>query len=48
MEIKKIDLSEEFRICPQCGYELGFHSSFLRSGESYRIILVPRCFMWVD
>jgi uncharacterized Zn finger protein len=44
MEIKKIDLAEEFRICPQCGYELGFHSSFLRSGEGYRIILIcPEC-----
>ena len=44
MEIKKIELAVEFRICPQCGYELGFHSSFQRSGEGYRIILIgPEC-----
>jgi uncharacterized protein (UPF0212 family) len=40
----KIDLGEEFRVCPQCGYELGFHSSFLRAEEGYRIILIcPEC-----
>ena len=44
MEIKKIELAEEFRICPQCGYDLGFHSSFLRSDKGYRIILIcPEC-----
>ena len=43
-EIVKIELAEEFRICPKCGYELGFHSSFLRSEEGYRIILIcPEC-----
>jgi hypothetical protein len=43
-DITMIELAEEFRICPQCGYELGFHSSFLRSGEGYRIILIcPEC-----
>jgi uncharacterized Zn finger protein len=43
-EIIKIGLEEEFRICPQCGYELGFHSSFLRAEEGYRIILIcPEC-----
>lgn len=40
----RINLNEEFRVCPQCGYELGFHSSFLRSEEGYRIILIcPNC-----
>jgi transcription elongation factor Elf1 len=43
-EIKKVELGEEFRICPSCGYELGFHSSFLRSEEGYRIVLIcPNC-----
>jgi transcription elongation factor Elf1 len=43
-EIKKIELQEEFRVCPACGYELGFHNSFLKSGEGYRIILIcPNC-----
>ena len=43
-EIITIGLEGEFRICPQCGYELGFHSSFLRAEEGYRIILIcPEC-----
>jgi hypothetical protein len=43
-EITKIELAEEFRICPKCGYELGFHSSFLLSEDGYRIILIcPEC-----
>ena len=32
-DITRIELAEEFRVCPQCGYELGFHSSFLQSGR---------------
>jgi len=32
-EIVKIEPAEGFRVCPRCGYELGFHSSFLRSEE---------------
>ena len=43
-DIVKVELAEEFRICPQCGYELGFHSSFLPDGAGYRIILIcPEC-----
>ena len=43
-EIKRIELAKEFRVCPQCGYELGFHSSFLRSEDGYLIILIcPEC-----
>ncbi len=39
-----VELADEFRICPACGYELGFHSSFLRCEEGYRIILIcPDC-----
>jgi len=28
-EIKNITMGEEFHTCPQCGYEKGFHTSFL-------------------
>lgn len=43
-EIAKIKLEEEFRICPKCGYELGFHSSFQRDENGYKIILIcPEC-----
>lgn len=43
-QIRRIELDEEFRVCPSCGYERGFHSSFLRAGESHKIILIcPNC-----
>jgi uncharacterized protein (UPF0212 family) len=43
-EIVKIEMAEEFHICPKCGYELGFHSSFLRAEVGYRIVLIcPEC-----
>jgi len=43
-EIVKIELGEEFRICPKCGYELGFHSSFQRAERGYWIVLIcPEC-----
>ncbi len=43
-EIKRIELGEEFRVCPNCGYERGFHSSFLKAAEGYRIVLIcPNC-----
>jgi uncharacterized Zn finger protein len=43
-DIKKINLDEEFRVCPQCSYGLGFHSSLVRSEKGYRIILIcPDC-----
>lgn len=43
-EIDKVELDTEFRICPKCGYELGFHCSFYRDEGGYRIILIcPNC-----
>ena len=54
-EIKNIRMEDEFRICPECGYELGFHTSFVNihadkpepfksTTEVYRLILIcPEC-----
>jgi len=43
-EIKEVEAGEEFRVCPACGYERGFHVSFLRDGADYRIVLIcPNC-----
>ena len=47
-EIKTIEPEEEFRICPACGYERGFHVSFLKNEAEgtppYRIVLIcPNC-----
>jgi predicted RNA-binding Zn-ribbon protein involved in translation (DUF1610 family) len=54
-EIKNIKIEDELRICPSCGYELGFHTSFLKlnagkdspvksTREVYQVILLcPEC-----
>ena len=51
-EIKNIKIDDEFRVCPECGYEFGFHTTFLKlnAGENppaikstrevYRVILL--------
>lgn len=44
--INKVTIEEEFRICPACGYERGFHISFLKEsgGGAVRSILIcPNC-----
>jgi len=54
-EIKNIKIVDELRICPACGYEYGFHTSFLKvtagkdspvksTREVYQVILLcPEC-----
>ena len=43
-EIRQVEAGEEFRVCLACGYERGFHVSFLRDGEEQRIVLIcPNC-----
>ena len=34
----------EFRRCDVCGYDRGFHSSFVENDENHRVILIcPEC-----
>jgi uncharacterized protein with PIN domain len=54
-EIKNIKIDDELRVCPACGYEYGFHTSFLKvnagkdspvksTREVYQVILIcPEC-----
>jgi hypothetical protein len=44
-EIVKTITGKEFRVCPHCEYQLGFHVSFIRRPKSgYDIILIcPDC-----
>ncbi|WP_321506245.1 hypothetical protein [uncultured Methanoregula sp.] len=54
-EISPIKVIEELHICPSCGYDLGFHTSFLNVNSSkdnpikstkevFRVILIcPEC-----
>ncbi|NYT01844.1 MAG: hypothetical protein GKC10_03680 [Methanosarcinales archaeon] len=43
-DITRVEIGDEFRTCPHCGYDLGFHVSFLREGKRHRIVLIcPNC-----
>ena len=43
-EVKKIEFDSEFRICPVCGYEDGFHSMFKVDGENVKWnFICPQC-----
>jgi hypothetical protein len=45
-KIERVEIGDELRVCPSCGYELGFHISLVADGEGnrHRVILIcPSC-----
>ncbi len=45
-EITPIEVDQQFNICPNCGYEDGFHSMFQRSAEAdefHWYFICPNC-----
>lgn len=44
-QIKSIQIKDEFRTCPVCGYDQGFQVSFRReAGKTLRVVLIcPEC-----
>jgi len=43
-KIREVEIGEEFRVCEVCGFEKGFHTSFLKDGSTYRVIYIcPEC-----
>ncbi|SCG85866.1 hypothetical protein [Methanobacterium congolense] len=43
-KIREVEVGEEFRVCEVCGFEKGFHTSFLKDGSTYRVIYIcPDC-----
>jgi transposase-like protein len=43
-EINVLEMEEEFRVCPSCGYEDGFHSSFKKEGNTTKwLFICPSC-----
>jgi len=42
-EIKAVEIDKEFRICPDCGYEHGFHVSLIPGGADARLGIVLIC-----
>ncbi|MGA6924852.1 MAG: hypothetical protein WBY88_04160 [Desulfosarcina sp.] len=48
-EIEKIEMTDEFRICPACGYRDGFHSMFRKAGEKTSwLFICPSCHKLFD
>ncbi|MEE4353611.1 MAG: hypothetical protein V2J25_12145 [Desulfatiglans sp.] len=43
-ETTHVELTDEFKICPSCGYEDGFHSMFKRDGDiTHWLFICPSC-----
>ena len=44
-DIKKVEVQQEFRQCPACDYQRGFHVSFVGSpGQPLQLVLIcPSC-----
>lgn len=42
--VKKIELDCEFKVCPVCGYEDGFHSMFKKENKEIKwYFICPEC-----
>ena len=43
-EIHEITITDEFKICPLCGYKDGFHSAFKKGqGTTKWLFVCPSC-----
>ena len=44
-----VQMKTEFRVCPACGYQDGFHSMFKKEGDTTRWLFVcPACHRTFD
>jgi transposase-like protein len=43
-EIENVEMEDEFKVCPLCGYEDGFHSTFRKKGGITKwLFICPSC-----
>jgi len=43
-DIKPVEMKEEFKVCPTCGYKDGFHSMFRKAeGVTRWLFICPSC-----
>ena len=43
-DIQAIQIEEEFKVCPTCGYRDGFHSMLKKEEETVKILFIcPGC-----
>ncbi len=41
---KTVKMDDEFKVCPSCGYEDGFHSMFKKEGDITKwLFICPSC-----
>lgn len=47
--ITKVTMTDEFKVCPACGYEDGFHSMFKRDNGGIKwLFICPACHQVFD
>jgi hypothetical protein len=43
-KVINVKMDDEFKICPSCGYEDGFHSMFRKDGDTTKwLFICPSC-----
>ncbi len=43
-EVEILDMEDEFKVCPSCGYEDGFHSMFKKESDTTKwLFICPSC-----
>ena len=43
-KVKSIEMKDEFKICPECGYKDGFHSMFKKGNDATNwLFICPSC-----
>jgi hypothetical protein len=48
-DVQKIEMEGEFKVCPACGYEDGFHSAFRKEeGATKWLFICPACHVVFD
>jgi Zn finger protein HypA/HybF involved in hydrogenase expression len=42
--LRRIEMKDEFKNCPDCGYRQGFHSMFKKDNEAIKwLFICPAC-----
>ena len=48
-DVQKIEMKDEFKVCPACGYKDGFHSMFKKEGDATKwLFICPSCHVVFD
>jgi hypothetical protein len=48
-EVESVQMKDEFKVCPSCGYKDGFHSMFKKEGDVTKwLFICPACHIVFD